>query len=71
MPKKKKSAKKKSAGTRRTGAAKKDFTDALIIRGEAVPKKSPGDKLPPGATHWLGEDESGAPTVKRARFKLL
>ena len=67
MPAKKKSAVKKSAGKGRTSSAEKKFTDALLIRGEAVAKKSPGDKLPPGATHTLEPDQ----TVKRARFKLL
>lgn len=56
----------------RRKSAEQKFTDDLVLRGEAVPKKSSGQKIPPGATHWLVEDEkTGARKVKRARFKLL
>jgi hypothetical protein len=71
MPGKKKPAAKKSGTKRRTSPAEKKFASDLETRGDAVKSKSPKDKLPPGATHWVEEDKSGTPTVKRGRFSLL
>jgi hypothetical protein len=49
-------------------AAKKRFAEALVARGQAVPK---GQPLPPGATHEIvGYDDEGTPIVERRRFSL-
>jgi hypothetical protein len=71
MAGKKQSAAKKSGKHRRTPAPEERFTGDLLTRGEAVASEAPAGKLPPGATHRLQKDETGATTVKRARFKLL
>ena len=67
MAGKRKSVAKQSDKKRRGASAEKKFADDLIIRGEAVKKKSAGEQLPPGATHWLKDDQS----TERARFKLI
>jgi hypothetical protein len=52
--------------------AKKRFVDGLVERGQAVEKKTAGQKLPPGATHWLVVDEkTGERRVERGRFSLV
>ena len=71
MPARKKSARSAKAKPKKTSAAEARFVDELVTRGEAVEKKFPGQKLPPGATHWLIVDkETGGRTAVRARFSL-
>lgn len=68
---KKKPGRAAKAKHRKTSAAAARFVDDLVTRGEAVEKKFPGQKLPPGATHWLVVDkETGERTAVRARFSL-
>lgn len=48
------------------------FVDDLVSRGEAVPKRAPGEKMPSGTTHEIvGKDENGKPIVKRNRFSAF
>ena len=71
MPARKKSAGAAKSKPRKTSAADARFVDELVTRGEAVEKKSAGQKLPPGATHWLVVDKAtGERTAVRARFSL-
>jgi len=74
MPARKKKparAAKSKPKPKKTSAAESRFVDELVMRGEAVEKKFPGQKLPPGATHWLVVDkETGERTAVRARFSL-
>ncbi len=74
MPARKKPAKAAKAKSKpaKTSAAGARFVDELVTRGEAVEKKFDGQKLPPGATHWLVVDkETGERTVVRGRFSLI
>lgn len=50
--------------------AVQDFVRGLIERGEAV-KVTPGQELPPGATHEILEDKNGEVTVRRRRFSAV
>jgi hypothetical protein len=69
MPARKKPS--KSAQPKPGAAAARHFVDELVARGEAVEKKFAGQKLPPGATHWLVVDkETGERTAVRGRFSL-
>lgn len=74
MPAKRKKparAAKPKPKSKRAAAAESRFVDELVLRGEAVEKKYPGQELPPGATHWLVVDkETGGRTAVRARFSL-
>jgi hypothetical protein len=71
MPARKKSARPAKSKPKKASAAGARFVDELVTRGEAVEKKYPGQKLPPGATHWLVVDkETGERTAVRARFSL-
>lgn len=64
-------ASKRKAG-KTAAQAEAHFVEGLLTRGEAVPRKSAGQKLPPGATHWVvGEEKGGKTTVKRGRFSLV
>ncbi len=49
--------------------AAENFVRGLIERGEAV--KAKGQRLPPGATHELVENEKGGVTVQRRRFSSV
>ncbi|MCE9519544.1 MAG: hypothetical protein K8R87_08340 [Verrucomicrobia bacterium] len=72
MAAKKKSAKVAKSKTKKTSAAAARYVDELVMRGEAVEKKSAGQKLPPGATHWLiVNKETGERSVVRGRFSLI
>ena len=73
MTKAKAKTKAKSKAKGKSGtAAEKRFVEGLVTRGQAVEKTSAGQKLPPGATHWLVVDkETGARTVVRGRFSLV
>jgi len=71
MPAKKKSAKAAKSKPKKTSAAAARFVDELVTRGEAVEKKFAGQKLPPGATHWLVVDgQTGERKVVRGRFSM-
>lgn len=66
-----KATKPKSKSKKKPPAAVR-FVDELVARGEAVEKKSAGQKLPPGATHWLIVDKkTGERSVSRGRFSLI
>jgi hypothetical protein len=81
MPAKKKTTRKAKPAARSTKSAKAGkesapsrssaelhFTEATIIRGEAVEH---GDELPSGATHEIaGHDAAGQPILKRKRFSI-
>jgi hypothetical protein len=65
--------------TKRKAARKKraadHFAAGLLTRGEAVPEPSPGQDLPPGATHTFDPKaaKDGVPpagAVRRRRFSL-
>ncbi len=72
MAARKKSAKAAKPKFKKTAASTARFIDELVTRGEAVEKKSAGQKLPPGATHWLVVDkETGERSVTRGRFLLI
>ncbi len=72
MAARKKSAKVAKSKSKKNSAVAVRFVDELVARGEAVEKKSAGQKLPPGATHWLVVDqETGERTVVRGRFSLI
>ena len=71
MPARKKPAQAASSKPKKTSAAAARFVDELVTRGEAVEKKSAGQRLPPGATHWLVIDKAtGERTAVRGRFSL-
>ncbi len=72
MPPRKKPAKAAKSKSKKTSAVAERFVDELVTRGEAVEKKFAGQKLPPGATHWLVVDkETGERTAVRGRFSLI
>jgi hypothetical protein len=64
----------KRTGKRRAPSKKSShaerFIQSLVAHGQAV-KVNPGEKLPPGATHELVEDEDGSVRVVRKRFSAL
>ena len=67
----KKPAQVAKSKSKKTSAAAARFVDELLTRGVAVEKKTAGQKLPPGATHWLVVDKvTGERTAVRARFSL-
>lgn len=72
MPPKKKRTTAAGAKRSRLATAQEHFVEGLVTRGQAASKKSAGQELPPGATHWIVEDKkTGKTTVKRARFSLV
>lgn len=63
-----KSAKAAKESAPRRSSAEIHYTEATIIRGEAV---EPGEELPSGATHEIaGHDAEGQPILKRKRFSI-
>lgn len=59
-----------SAGEDEVEEAGRALVAGLIARGEAVKPDEHG-KLPPGATHELGEDDEGRTTARRRRFSAF